>query len=320
MLIALLACTDGNVTLENGSEPAEPVDVTVSDEDLGTLDANQFVLTGAEIVLDPGTDLMTCVYGTYTGPDVGLHDVHTYQGLYGHHFTLNGTTTPAIDAPDGTVVDCTSESASYQMASLEPLGLPNHATVDGVLLETALPLPDGMAVELESGQRYILQSHYINSGPDPIRVTDRVVLTTVPTEEVEIWVAPLVFNRDDFRIPAGGTLTTSFRCTAENDWNLLYMMGHMHEWGTSFRVDTVEGETRTPFYAVPEWDPVFRDAPVVLSAEDDLVTIPAGTTFETTCSWANDTEADLVFPHEMCDAVSFVWPQKATVICDGNGQ
>lgn len=318
MLITLLACNP-DVELENGSNPIEAVDVTVSDADLGELTPNQVVLSGADTVLEPGTDTMICVYGTYTGPDVGLHDVHTYQGKYGHHFTLNGTTTPAIDAPDGTVVDCTSESTQYQMASLEPLGLPNQNTVNGETT-VAMPLPEGMAVELESGQRYILQSHYLNSGPDPIRVADKVVLTTVPTEEVETWAAPLIFNRADFVIPAGEELTTSFQCTTENDWNILYLLGHMHEWGTSFQLDQVDGDVHTPFYEVPEWDPGLRDAPQILSAVDAPMHIPAGTTFETSCSWFNDTDADLVFPHEMCVTVSFVYPQKATVVCDGDGQ
>lgn len=318
MLITLLACNPG-VELENGSTAPEPEDVAIHEEDLGELTDDQFILAGPDLVLDPGTDTMTCMFGTYTGPDVGLHDVHTYQGKYGHHFQLFGTTTPAIDVPDGTVVDCSGESDSFQMAALEPLGLPNHVEVNGQ--ETiSMPLPEGMAVSLENGQRYILQSHYLNSGPDPIRVGDKAVLTTIDPDAVEIWAAPLIFNRDDFRIPAGGDLTTTFSCTADNDWNLLYMLGHMHEWGTAFQVDTVEGDVRTEFYSVASWDPVFRDAPFIVSSVDEPVQIAAGTVFETSCSWFNDTEEDLVFPHEMCATVSFVYPQKTTTVCSGNGQ
>jgi hypothetical protein len=318
MLFTLLACNP-DVDLAEQPESGEPVDVTVSDADLGELSENQIVLTGADIVLEPGTDTMICYYGTYTGPDVGLHDVHTYQGRYGHHFTFNGTTTPAIDVPDGTVVDCTEESDEFQMSSLEPIGLPNVNTVNGETT-VAMPLPEGMAVELESGQRYILQSHYLNSSPDPIRVTDKVVLTTIPTEEVETWAAPLIFNRGDFVIPPGESYSTSFSCTTGEDVNLLYSLGHMHEWGTSFRVDQVEGEDRIPFYSVPEWDPVFRDAPMIVAAVEEPIVIPAGTTFETTCEWFNDTDHELVFPHEMCVNVNFVYPQKTTIICDGDGQ
>jgi hypothetical protein len=320
LIISLFACAGAPVDLSGTTAEGEVVDLRVTDEELGELGPDQLVLDGPEVVVEPGTDVMICLFGTYTGPDVGLHDVHTFQARYGHHVQLMGTTTPALDAPDGTVVDCTGESGDFEMADLEPIGVTNGGTVDGDAIDIAMPLPPGMAVELESGQRYVVQSHYLNSGPDPIRVRDRAVLTTIPADQVETWAAPLIFNRDDFRIPAGGTLTTSFSCTVDADVSLVYLLGHMHEWGTSFQIDQVDGTTRTPFYAVPEWDPVYRDAPIVLSAVDDPVDIAAGTTFETTCSWANGTDEDLVFPHEMCVSVAFVYPQKTTLICDGNGQ
>jgi hypothetical protein len=317
MLITLLACNPA-VQLDD-EDPSGVVDVTVPDDVLGEIGPDQLVLTGADVVVEPGQDVMICLYGTYTGPDIGLHDVHTFQGKYGHHFTFNGTTTPAIDVPDGTVVDCTGESDQFEMTALEPIGLPNSNTVDGHRID-AMPLPDGMAVRLKSGQRYILQSHYLNSGPDPIQIGDKVVLTTVPSDQVETWAAPLIFHRGDFVIPPGEAATTSFSCTTDNDWNVLYTLGHMHEWGTSFQVDRLDGEVRTPFYSIAEWDPVLRDAPQITSMVDAPVLVPAGTTFETTCHWFNDTDEALVFPHEMCVAVSFVYPQEATVICDGEGQ
>jgi hypothetical protein len=317
--LLLFACGDDSVTLDPSSQDSV-LDVTIDEADLGPLGPDQLVLEGPAVEIEPGEDKMICVYGTYTGPDVGLHDVHTHQGRYGHHLQLMGTTTPTLDAPDGTIVDCTGDTPEFQMASLEPIGLTNGGEVDGEPIGVSMPLPDGYAVELESGQRYILQAHYVNASSERLRIGDKAVLTVVPTEEVQTWVAPLVLNRDDFRIPAGGELTTSFDCTTEADWSAMYLLGHMHEWGTSFRLDRVEGDTVIPTYEVPEWDPVFRDAPMVMDGTTSPLALPAGTTLRTTCSWSNDTAEDLVFPHEMCVAVMFVYPQKATVICDGNGQ
>lgn len=321
MLIALLACTAASDSADSAA-PADAVDVTIDDAELGELTDSDIVLTGADAIVEPGQDVMICVFGTYSGPDVGLHEVHTYQGAGGHHFQLMGTSTPTVDVADGTVMDCTGEGGDFQMASLEPLGLPNYATVNGVLSELAMPLLDTMAVELESGQRYVLQSHYLNTTQDALHIGDKVVLRTIPTEQVETWAAPLIFNRDDFSIPAGGSESVSFDCTidADKEWNLLYMLGHMHEWGTAFQVDTVDGETATPFYSVPEWDPVYRDAPIILNFTDTVQPLTPGAVFRTSCSWFNDTDEPLGFPHEMCDTVSLVYPQKTTVICDGNGQ
>jgi len=316
----LFACAGAPVTLDKSSVDETVLDVRVTDDDIGPVGSNQMVLDGPDVEIPGASDIMYCVYGTYTGPTVGMHEVHTYQGEYGHHFTLNGTSAPALDVPDGTMVDCTSQNGVYQMSDLEPLGLPNLNTANGVDSSEKLPLPDGMAVKLETGQRYILQSHYLNTTANPIHIRDRVVITTYPEDQVENWAAALVFNRDDFRVPARGTFTTSFDCTIPSDVSLLYMLGHMHEWGTAFETDRIDSDVVTPYLSVPQWDPIMRDVPPFLAPTGDQANLPAGTTFRTTCSWSNTTDDDLVFPYEMCDTVGFVYPQEASLICDGNGQ
>ncbi|MEZ4234619.1 MAG: hypothetical protein R3F59_00320 [Myxococcota bacterium] len=315
----LMGCQGSDpVGLETPAEE-EALDVRVTDEDVGGLEADQFALEGAERVIQPGEDIMFCVYGTYEGPTVGLHDVHTYQGKFGHHFQLMGTTTPLLDVADGTVIDCT-DGGGYAMADIEPLGLANRATVDGHESDLSLALPDGMAVELESGQRYILQSHYVNVGAEPIRVRDRAVMTTVPEDTVETWAAALVFTRGDFEIPPGEQGSTSFSCTPPADVNVAYLLGHMHEWGTAFSLDEVSAADETRLYEVPEWDPVYRDAPVLRDGLTEPLELKADRSYRTTCSWLNDTDEALTFPNEMCVTVAYVYPQKATIICDGDGQ
>ncbi len=320
-MLILLACTagPGSTDLDTASGV---LDLRVTEADVGELADNQFLMEGPEAQVEAGADAMVCVFGTYTGPDIGLHDVYTYQGEGGHHLQLMGTTTPAADVPDGTIMDCTGEGGEFQMSDLEPVGITNGGSVGGEQIDVAMPLPDGMAFELESGQRFVMQSHYINYGTEPILVRDLAVLTTIPEDEIadEQWAAPLIFNRSDFSIPPGSSLTTDFECTTEGDWNFLYVMGHMHEWGTAFNMERKVGETYEPFYAIPEWDPVYRDAPIIDYYPDESLAIPAGTTFRTTCSWFNDQDEALVFPHEMCVGVNIVYPQKATIICDGDGQ
>lgn len=313
-LILLLGCASPDT--DPADSASDVADHGITEDMLGELPADAVVLEGPDVVVEPGADVMICRFGTYTGPTVGLHDVHTWQGAGGHHLQLMGTTTPAVDAPDGTVVDCTDDSGGFNMGDLEPIGVTNGGVVDGVEIGVSMPLPDGMAVELESGQRYVMQSHYLNTATEPYRVRDLAVLTVVPEEEVVTWAAPLIFNDSNFSIPPAGELTRSFECTTAEEWNFLYVLGHMHEWGTAFSVATVADEVRTPFYDIPEWDPVYRDAPQIAYYPDGALKVPAGTTFETTCSWFNDKDEPLEFPHEMCVTVNIVYPQKTTVICD----
>jgi hypothetical protein len=316
MLILALACAPAATDSADTTR-----DMRVTEDDVGALESNQFLLEGPDTVIDPGSDVMVCVFGTYTGPTVGMHDVFTHQAPGGHHLQLMGTGTPAADIPDGTVMDCTGDGGQFQMADMEPVGVTNGGSVDGEEIGVSMPLPDGMAFELESGQRYVMQSHYINTGTEPMRVRDLAVVTTIPVEEVDAtgtWAAPLIYNRSDFVIPAGGEIETRFDCTTEKDWNIIYVLGHMHEWGTRFSVERKDGEAWTKFYDIPEWDPMYRDKPEIAYYPDDSMPVSMGTTFKTTCAWQNDKDEDLVFPHEMCVTVNIVYPQKTTVICDGN--
>ncbi|MBM4367776.1 MAG: hypothetical protein FJ102_16305 [Deltaproteobacteria bacterium] len=316
-MLILLACA-ADTSDSADSAAVDALDLRIQEADLGDLADNQLVFEGPDTVIEPGDDVMICLFDTYDGDDVGLHDVHTYQASGGHHLQMMGTTTPAVDVPDGTVMDCTGEGGDFQMSDLEPVGITNGGHVGGEEIEISMPLPEGMAFELEKGQRFVMQSHYINSGTEPIRVRDLAVLTLTPEDEVSTWAAPLIFNRDDFEIPPGGTLSTDFECTTDTDWNFLYVLGHMHEWGTSFSIERRVGENLEAFYDIPEWDPVYRDAPIVDYYPDATMAVPAGTTFKTSCSWFNDKDEPLLFPHEMCVGVNIVYPQKATVICDGN--
>lgn len=319
MLIALLAaCTSAEDSTAAKDTAEDVLDVTVTEADYGELADDQFVWEGPVTTIDPGQDVMWCQFATYTGDDIGLHDIHTYQGQNGHHMLLMGTSASTIDYPDGAMVECSGEFGGFQMADLEPLGLPNETTRAGVD-EVSMPLPDGMAVKLHTGDRYVLQSHYLNTTQQTLLIGDKAVITAIPADDVaeDHWVAPLIFNRDDFLIPAGEAASSSFDCTIDEDWNVLYWTGHMHEWGTAIRIG-IAGED--PFYSIPEWDPVYRDAPPYNDYSSAPFAVAAGTTFTTTCDWFNDTDEDLAYPNEMCDSIAMVYPQKTATICDGDGQ
>jgi len=282
-------------------------------DDPGDPDAVWF---GPEVTIEPGDDIMWCVFGTYTGPEQAIHGLTTFQNEFGHHLVPMGTTASEIDFPDGTVIDCT-QTGSLDMGSLEPLVIANATWTGERYTDLGMAIPEGMAVKLDADQRFVVQGHYLNTGTEPFLARDVAVFDFMPMEEVVTWAAPLVTNHGDFTLPKGEASTVSFDCAWEQDFNFVYMLGHMHEWGTSISVEEVAGETVSVVYDVPEWEISFRDQSPVTNFAEGSYTLPAGTALRTTCNWFNSADEDLIFPYEMCVSVSLVWPLQSTEICDG---
>ncbi len=313
LLHTLLACTPDEV---GAPTPDDVVDVRLTEADLPALTPNDALWWGPDEVVAPGEDKMYCIFGTYTGDDAGIHALSTYQNAMGHHLLLMGTTASELDYPDGTVVDCSSDG-ELGMAELEPLVLPTDVKIGDDDRDLGIELLEGMAVKIDQGQRWVLQAHYLNTGVDPIRVHDPAVVTLLAEDEVETWAAPLILNAGAFTIPPQEAATYAFDCTIEQDFNVLYVTGHMHEWGTSFRTEQLG---RGTVYEQTDWDPEWRDSPPVQPYAPGDYLLEQGSTLRTTCSWFNDTDEPLAFPEEMCDTVTVVYPQLTAVICDGGNR
>jgi len=256
---------------------------------------------------------MYCEYGTYTGDDVGIHDQTLYSSEFNHHIVLLGTNTPAALHPDGEVVDCTDPGA--MMADFAPVFI-SGVGLDG---SNTWSLPDGMATKLRTGQRYVIQVHYVNTSGDRIEVQDAETMSFVPVDDVTTWAAPFVMNSDRFDVPPQQSASESFECTLDQDLDFLFILGHMHEWGTAFSIKQL-GDVDTTLLDIPEWDPSFRDLPPTQQYEPGTMMLPSGTRLQTNCEWSNTTDDDLTFPKEMCVGVSMVYPALTPVICDAGSQ
>lgn len=312
MPLALLACTS-EPTDPGGDSEAEADDLR---RDFPVAGPDDIVFTTPELVIPPYTDMQYCWATTYQGETVGLTGFRNYQSVNGHHLVIYGTTATERTLPDDTVWDCTS-SDSLDMGSTEPLIVGGVLEYSDAGVDNLFALPPGMASELEAGQRVVMQSHYINPTDVPIRVTDQAQYQAMPADQVERWASVMAFNNDKFSVPPGATEhTESFDCTVEERYEVIYLGGHMHEWGKSFSLERQRGDTKESIYDVPEWDPVYRDAPIILQFEPGEFVVEPGDTFTTTCTWFNDQGEALEFPHEMCTTFTMVHPAKVPVICD----
>ncbi len=265
---------------------------------------------GPEVVAEPYTEVQYCMFGTYAGPDVGMDAFESYQGEGGHHLILLGTSAGTDRFADGEVIDCTA-TGDIPMTDFEPLI--NAEPLDAG--RSSITLPEGYAVKLRTGQRYVVQAHYVNTTAERRRYKDIMTIGMVPEEQVTTWAAAFALTVIDFTLPPGPS-SVNFDCSFADDYQMLYLTGHLHEYGTSFRLDHKVGDATTELYEIPVWDVNYRDAPPLQKYGPGELTIDAGTTLTTTCDWENTEDHDLEFPAEMCATYGMLYPSLVPVVCN----
>ncbi len=305
--LTLGACTPPEEAAE------EPLDMR---RDFPTPGPNTLVFESPEYVIPAFSERQMCWITTYDGPAMGITSQVNYQSLMGHHVTVFGTSTPAHQLEDGEIWDCT-ETNALEMTNMEPIiiGGQIHEDEQGVIND--FYLPEGMAAPLEEGQRIILQSHYLNIRPEPVLVRDAAHLELIEEDAVATWTAPFVNTVTEFAIPPNvEEYSLSFDCGWEETFELLYIGGHLHEWGLRFKTEhtNAAGETEV-IYEVDEWEPVLRDAPEYTEYEPGEFVVTPQDTFTTTCTWFNDRDEELEFPAEMCVTFGMAYPSRVPIIC-----
>lgn len=274
--------------------------------------ADPVVLRSEPFWIPPYTEKQVCFFSTWDGEDVGIHKQRSFQNDFGHHFIIASSGLTTREVPDGTVVDCTDNS-SVGMQSFKPLII--GGTIDAANQSGTFELPEGMGARIAPGQRLVLQAHYVNTSPNPIIVQDELQLQILEADEVETWASPWVNTESDMVIPAASTHETTVVCTAQDDVTMLFMGGHMHEWGTSISVDHERDGVTERIYEIAEWDALYRDAPPYVDFAEGFE-VRTGDVFTTVCRWNNDTANDLRFPNEMCVALAMVYPSTSPIICE----
>lgn len=262
----------------------------------------------------PYSESLLCYFGTYTGPTVGVTFMQPLDAeQFSHHNQLKAVYDE--EYADGALIDCqTSGQMSDYVPLFESVGIePGPETAGGNWLN----LPDGIAMKLEEGQRWVLDMHYINTSAQTIRVNNGVNIDYIETEEVDAWASSIQFDSGALDIPPGVVFTDMFDCPFDRDANVLSVLGHMHSRGTSYTVDytDVDGATER-IYEVPEWDGGWHPYyPVLQSYAPGDFPVRAGETFSTACSWFSEEDHAIGFPDEMCTTVVVMYPLEEPLLC-----
>jgi hypothetical protein len=133
---------------------------------------------------------------------------------------------------------------------------------------------------------------------------------------VTTWVAPFAMNHEGFSVPPMGKASVTFDCEFPMSGKLLLLGGHMHEWGTSFKIESgASVSTLSKMYEVTTWQAEYRDEPPVNLYLTAPIDIAQGTVMRTTCAWANDMTTELKYPHEMCATFGLLAGSKEAFVC-----
>ncbi|MGZ3422513.1 MAG: hypothetical protein ACXVEF_25550 [Polyangiales bacterium] len=274
--------------------------------------------TSLDLTIDTGEfevgvgDTFECFYTDAHTParDLGITGALGRQGAGGHHITVYYTD---IENPVGHHPCKEDEMVQWrQVAGADQL----DAT--GSSGEPQFQMPDGYAYKMPAGKQILLQVHYVNATGKPMKVSSEVTVKLVDPSSVKTWINHYQSSFEAFTIPAKKDLTSSSTCVVKDDISAFLLTGHMHEWGKHYKLERVD-ETGASLETIYEkdWEASFSSHPPTLRWSTDApYKIAKGTLLRQTCTWQNDTDADIIFPKEMCVFFGFYFPDKGEIECE----
>jgi hypothetical protein len=285
-----IACGSERVALAPDALAAQPdalaaVDLRVP---VPAPDPSYIDLISPDLILQPGEERMFCLHASNDQGDVAVDNFIGRQArIGGHHIALYRTSDPK---PPGTVEDCTSPESNAKLQWFVITG----------------SFQPGYAIHLAANAPFVMQFHYINAGEQPILIRDVGRIHKADPVTITNWVSSFVMQDVALALPPGPT-TVRWDCTLPGARSLLFVFGHMHDHGASYRIDIgPSAASLSNVYTVDPWKPELRDAPPSNSYYDQPLQLAAGSVMRTTCSFENAGATSITYPAEMCLTFAYV--------------
>lgn len=291
-----------------GDTDSDPVPGETKGFDPGEVQAGYTRFAPPPIDLEPGEDGIWCQW--VAGPseeDQDVVDIGGSQSAIGHHAILYATTK---EEPVGTTRLC-EDADQLHMRFLGGVG--GEGT-------SAIALPEGTVFRLPKGRSLLINTHYLNATSEPAKgesVVDMKLTPADPNNEVAAFFTNIDTAID---LPPQAETKMDVSCTLEHDLRMVWWTNHMHASGMkvfSERVfpDGSAEEIRRDDTWEYEWsfNPQFTAWPVKAP-----LTLKAGETIHTQCTWQNTGSETVKFPTEMCAGIGFFLGE-ADVICHAGG-
>jgi hypothetical protein len=202
--------------------------------------------------LAPGEEKTNCLVRTLPTsadgtPLYATAFAHQYTENASHHTLLyqtNLTATEVDQFPDGFAENCAgleTRRAGIYYGSQAPQG--------------SSEMPPDVGLMIRADTTVMLEFHTINTGPDPVRVEDRMnVLWTdvAPTKQAGVF-----FHYDTvIHVPPTASAKAGMHCERPIDINILSVASHMHARGIGFNATLLDASGANPesLYETRDWD------------------------------------------------------------------
>jgi hypothetical protein len=259
-----------------------------------------------ESTVAASTEAYTCQF--FTAPTAAGEFIvgasHTYTPG-SHHMIFFRTDLDAIPAGQEAPQDCYEGPNGGVMTHIRGI-IYGAQTPAGELV-----YPSGVGLPVQSGEVFLMETHYLNAGASSLDV--RVDLTLQLSDSTGIATrAGVLFFYDPFIDvpPASTNARAQMRCPIPDDVTLITAASHYHARGVDYAayLDPATGPAATiPFYASNDWN-----HPAPLTAP---VSVPAGSRIRFVCQYLNTDPAKEYFQgpsatsNEMCMFVAVYYPE-----------
>ena len=253
----------------------------------------------------PSGDSFTCFYtDTVTSKQLNVQYATATQGKGGHHVTVYYT--------DQKVPVGHHTCDNIEMVGFHQIAGANNGK------EGVIALPDGYATKVPAGKQLVVQSHYIRTEDGPLTVEDGLELQTLEEKDVTAFANSFVMNDGSFSAKPRAMSTSTTECVVPRDFDLLLMLGHMHELGAHYQLERLDaaGKPGEMLYQT-DWDPLYSSHPPVTKYDASKpMKLKKGERLRQTCQWKNTGDTEAAFPREMCVMFSYYFPDDGFIVCD----
>jgi len=254
----------------------------------------------------------TWLCSVYPIPNTALSNVNfvEYEQNYGtHHMTISTMGFVGGQIAPGTY-DCNELYGDTSVMENQIMIFGGAGDEQGTM-----QLPEGVVAQLPTGIDIIHEVHYVNASQEDVQLHSRVNAWTIPESEVVsgIWGGQV---RDEIiDIPPQAEHTDWTRCVMNEDVDVIFLASHMHARGIEFTIKLFDGSaTGEMVYTNDDWHD-----PKIVQFEDPIH-VPAGSGFEYSCTWNNESDASVSYglraEDEMCNMTYVHTPMSMTAACE----